>query len=258
MKKLLKILTGFVVVLVLAVVAAFYFTSGMVNTATAFFEAVKEQDIAAARSYLSEDFKASTDEATLEQFLSTSALLRYKEAGWSNRQVSGGRGELHGAVTTDTGGIVPLRLTFVKENGEWKIYGIQKPTAGLQVGTGTPGIPGKAEQVALVRRSMRDFAISVNAESMEHFHSAASRLWQRQVTAAKLDEIFAITYNAGLDFTVLDDVEPTIEPVSALGENGELILKGNFPTTPVQLEFEQTYVYEGIGWKLLGFAIDFK
>ena len=70
MNKWLKILIGVVVVIVIAVSAVFFMTSGMVDTADAFFKAIKQQDIAKARGYLSEDFKASTDENALKAFLS--------------------------------------------------------------------------------------------------------------------------------------------------------------------------------------------
>jgi len=258
MKRLLKIVIGIVVVFALGIATIFYFTAGMAKTADAFFEAVRKQDIAAARSYLSEDFKASTDEAALKEFLSKGALLKFKTASWSNRQISGGRGELNGAVTTDTGGVVPLKLMFVKENDAWKIYAIQKPTAGLQTEQASPSIPTKANQATLVKRSIHDFGLSVNSKTMEHFHSTVSQLWQRQFTTEKFNEVFGKTFDAGWDLIVLDKVEPVIEPVLSLGEHGELVLKGYFPTKPKQVNFEQKYLYEGVDWKLFGFGIDIK
>src|SRR5580658_3323464 len=91
MKKLAKIGIGIVVFFVLAYTAVMYFTAGMANTADAFFQSIKKQDIVAARGYLSADFKASTDEAALRTFLSNTALLHFKKASWSNREISGGR-----------------------------------------------------------------------------------------------------------------------------------------------------------------------
>lgn len=258
MKKLLKIVIGIVVVFVLGIATVFYFTAGMAKTADAFLEAVRKQDIAAARSYLSEDFKASTDETALKEFLSKGALLKFKKASWSNRQISGGRGELNGAVTTDTGGVVPLKLMFVKENDAWKIYAIQKPTAGLQSEQTSPSIPTVASQAGLVKRSMHDFGVSINSKTMEHFHSTVSQLWQRQFTTEKFNVVFGKAFDSGWDLIVLDKVEPVIEPVSGLGEHGELVLKGYFPTKPKPINFEQKYVYEGIDWKLFGFGIEVK
>lgn len=261
MKKLLKIVIGIVVAIVLAIAAVFYFTAGMVDAANAFFEAVKKQDLAAARGYLSEDFKSSTDEAALKEFLSRSDLLKFKETSWSSRQVAtGGRGHLEGSVITDTGGVVPLTLMFVKENGAWKIYSIQKPAAGLQVASEStsPGIPSKADQVALVKQAMHDFAVSIDAKSMEHFRSTVSQLWQKQITTEKLDEIFGKIFDANFNLTELDAIEPKLDPVSALGENGELVLTGYFPAKPLQVYFQQKYVYEGTGWKVYGFRINVK
>lgn len=256
MKKLLKIVIGIVVLVVLAIVAVFYLTAGMADAADEFFAAIKKQDIAAARSYLSEDFKASTDEAALRAFLTNGALLNFKETTWSNRQVSGGRGELEGEVITESGGVVPLTLLFVKENDAWKIYGIQKPTAGLQSEQASPNVPSKADQVALVKQAMHDFAVSVNDKSMKHFHSTISQMWQRELTAEKFNELFAAFLESGLDLTVLDRFEPSMQPVSELDERGVLVLEGFFPTQPGQVKFKQQFVYEGIGWKLVAFSVN--
>jgi hypothetical protein len=258
MKKLLKIVIGIAVFVVLVVGAVFYFTGGMTKTADAFFEAVKRQDIAAAHSYLSADFKANTDEAALKAFLSSNALLHFKKASWSNREISGGRGELNGEVTSDSGGVIPLKLLFVKENDAWKIYGIQRAPAGLQTegAAASPLVPSGADRVSLVKRSMHDFAVSVNDKNMEHFHATISDLWKGQITQQQMDEVFGKFYGAGMDFTVCDSLEPVVEPVAALGNSGELILTGYFPTTPNQVHFQQKYIHEDAGWKLYGFSIN--
>ena len=256
MKKLMKIIIGIAIVFILAIIAVFYFTSGMVDTAGEFFAAIKKQDITAAHSFLSEDFKAKTDETALKEFLTKGSLLKFKDANWSNRQISGGRGDLEGEVITETGGVVPLKLLFVKENGAWKIYGIQKPAAGLQTEQTSQNIPAKVDQETLVKHSMRDFGVSVNRKDMTHFHSIVSKLWQQQFTPEKFNEAFGSMFDKGLDFTVLEDFEPIVEPVTELGDNGELILKGYFPTQPNQVDFEQKYIYERPDWKLIGFHVN--
>lgn len=258
MKTFLKIVIGFAIVSALGIAMVFYFTSGMVDSANAFFDAVKRQNLAEARNFLSVDFKASTDEAALKEFLAKNALTQVKHASWSNRQISSGRGSLDGVVTTESGGSVPLKLTFVKEDGVWKIYAIRKPAAGLQTDGASPDIPGKPAQVELVRQSIRDFAISVDNKSMEHFRGTLSNLWQKQTTAAELDKVFGKTYGADLNFAALDGVEPVLEPVDSLDANGVLIIKGYFPTKPDQFHFQQKYIHEGTNWKLIGFSFNIK
>jgi hypothetical protein len=256
MSKLLKILIGIVVVFLLSVGAIFYSTSGMTKTADAFFNAIKNQDIATAHKYLSEDFKASTDEVALKEFLTKGALLKFKETSWSNRQISGGRGELDGEVITDTGGVVPLKLIFIKENEQWKIYGIQKPTAGLQAEQTSPNIPNKAELMLLVKQSIYDFSISTNAKNMEHFHSTISQFWQKQISVKDLDDVFKPYYNPDLDLSVLNTVQPFIEPVTSLDENQLLVITGYYATKPKQGKFTFRYIFEGVNWKLVGFHLE--
>lgn len=255
MKNLLKIVIGLASVFVLGIAFVFYLTAGMADSANSFFMAIKNGDISKAHSYLSEDFKTSTDEVALKEFLSTSALVNFKEASWSSRQVSGGIGELNGAVTTNSGGIVPLKLIFVKENDDWKIYAIQKPTAGLHQEEASPSIPTEKEQEALVQRAIFDFGTSINNRDMTVFRNSISTTWQKQVTKEQLEEAFSEFYESGGDFTVLSVLRPKIDPVSGFGDNGELILTGYFLSGKHKVTFTQKYIYQGIAWKLFGFSL---
>jgi hypothetical protein len=284
MKKFLKIIIGIVVFIILVVVLVFYLTGDMVDAANSFFKAVKQNDMTKARGYLAEEFKAATDEKALKEFLSSSALLNFKETSWGERQISGSRGELNGSVKTETGGTIPIRLTLVKESGGWKIYSLQKPTAGLmskeEPGTSPqPGVvstskeepggsqkpatvltakepsamPGKAEQMILAKKSMHDFAVSLKTKSMEHFRNNISNLWQQQYTTQKLNEAYAKIIEAELDLSVLDTLEPILDQEAQINQDGVLILKGHYATQPSQVRFLQKFVKEGGAWKLLGF-----
>ena len=118
-------------------------------------------DMQRARSYLAVDFRATTSEDELRQFLGRSALLDYSQSHWSNRQVSiGGTGHLEGDVSTKSGGKIPLTLTFVKENGGWKIYSIQKSRAGLVAESGGQAIPSKTEAAKLAVDTTLSFAFA--------------------------------------------------------------------------------------------------
>lgn len=254
MKTLLKIIIGIVGAIVLGVAAIFYFTSGLVDIADGFFTAVKKQDIAAARGFLAEEFKANTDEAALRAFLEKSALLRYRKASWSNRQISNGRGELQGSITTDSGGSVPITLTFVKENDAWKIYSIRKPSAGaLSGGDSADAVPSVSEQVALVRRTMDDFAASASAGNMRQFRGGTSQLWQQQFPLAKFEDAFGSAYGVKDVFESIAGVTPTLHRATDLGEHGELLLSGSFDAPPHKVEFDAKYIHEGADWKLIGF-----
>lgn len=258
MKTWVKVLLGIGLFIASIIAAVFYFTSGMVDSANAFFTAVQQKDMVKARTYLAEDFKASTDEKALTEFLAKSTLLNFKESSWSNRQITNGRGELDGSITTETGGVVPIKLSFVKENEAWKIYSIQKPTAGLQVENASPSLPAQAEQIALVKQSMHDFLVSVDKKDMEHFRSTVSNLWQQQFTTEKFNQSFKAITDNGANWSALESVEPVLSAEAKMDENGVLLLVGHYPTKPSQVQFEQKYIYEGTAWKLIGFSIEAK
>ena len=253
MNKVLKVILGIVAAIVLLVGAVFYFTAGLVETADAFFAAVKRGDMATARSFLSEDFKANTDEAALREFLAKTTLANFKESHWSDREISNGRGEMHGSITTESGGSVPLTIVLVKEDGAWKIYNMKKPSAGASIADGTDTVPGKAEQLALAKLTMHDFAATVHGGSMAHFRGTTSQLWQRQFPLEKFEDAFKSAYTMRAVFDAIGDTDPEITPATALGEHGELLIRGRFPTAPDSVEFDAKYVHEGVAWKLIGF-----
>jgi hypothetical protein len=257
MNKWLKIGLGIAVVVIVAIASVFFLTSGMEKTADAFFNAVKQKDLAKARTCLSEDFIASSDENALKEFLSKGAILNFKKASWSNRQINGNAGQLDGSITTETGGVVPLKLTFVKERGDWKIYSIQKESAGLKADEHMPMMPGNAEQIALVKQSMHDFLVSVKNKDMSHFHSTISQMWRKQVTTEQMNAAFGSVIKSGADWSALDTLQPVLSPVMKIDEDGVLSLVGKYPTNPV-LKFDIKYVYEGVSWKLIGFSIQAK
>jgi hypothetical protein len=258
MKTLLKVLLGIVGVFVLAIAAVFYFTADMTAAADEFFMAAKNKDMDKAFSYLSEDFQSGTTKGDLQKYLEKNSLSKFKEANWESRSINGGRGDLTGSITTDSGGVVPLTLSFVKGDNGWKIYSIQKPSSGIQEETASIEIPNEQSLVQLVNQSMEIFAESVNDKSMVKFHSHVSNLWQQQFTPEKLDEAFESFYDAGVDLTILANYSPMFAAKPSIDENGVLLIVGHYPTQPNQLHFEQKYIYEGLGWKLMGFSTNIK
>ncbi|WP_295387094.1 hypothetical protein [uncultured Thiodictyon sp.] len=271
----MKVVLGVVAVIGVAIGGVFYLTAGMVDTADGFFTAVRQDDMTKARTYLAEGFKARTDEQALKAFLDQSALTRFKATSWSNRQMSGGRGELEGTITTDTGGTLPIKLTFVKEGDTWKIFELGKPAAGLQTANAAPNAPPEQaaavnfsassppvqEQggaLALVKQSMHDFTVSAEKKSMEHFRDSVSKLWREQVTSVQLDEAFKPLTESGADWTVLDGFDPILSSDGTIDKDGVLLLTGYYPTKPSQVYFEQRLIREGDAWKLIGFKVEAK
>lgn len=256
MKKFVKILLGIIGVVTIAIVAIFFFTAGMVNSADEFFAAVKSKNMDKAYSYFSKDFQANTSKSNLESFLEKNLIHEFKEANWRSRSINNGRGSLIGSITTESGGVVPITLSFVKGENGWKIYSIQKPASGIQKETSSLQLPTEQEQVKLVTDAVLAFSESVNEKNMSTFHSHVSNLWQQQFTVEQFDETFGAFYAANLNLTILKNFTPTFNNKPSINKEGVMIISGYYPTKPDQFHFEQKYIYEGIGWKLLGFSVN--
>jgi len=74
-----------IVIIALAVLSSL--TSGMIEVAGQFLEAVKAKDVAQARTWLSSEAQAATDENALRQFLVNLEVLGFGTANWPVRQI---------------------------------------------------------------------------------------------------------------------------------------------------------------------------
>lgn len=153
---------------------------------------------------------------------------------------------------------MPISLGFVKGENDWKIYSIKKPSSGIQEEIDTAQLPSEQEQIKLVNDAMHIFAVSVKEKSMSRMYNHVSVLWQKQFSVEKFDEVFNSFFQIGDALMVLDQHSPQFSEKATINEDGVLILKGLFPTKPNQVYFEQKYIYEGLGWKLMGLNVNIK
>ncbi len=240
MKKVLKVLGVLAIIGALAAVAGLYFTSGLGKSADEFFSKVKAKDYAGAYQLTSKEFQASTSQDQLIKFLNKSELANYVKGSWSSRKVSGSQGELEGSIETTGGGVVPIKITFVKEQDAWKILAINKAASGLvsepPKTTGTlpvseppraTGIPPEKEMKQMVNATMLDFALAVNSRDFSNFYKNISQLWQSQITTEKLQELFKPFSDQNIDLTILRGMEPEFDEKPALTNDDQvLVLKG--------------------------------
>lgn len=258
MRKLIKILAIVGAVVLLGLGGVIYFTAGMVDTAEKFFTCLRDDQYQQAYGLLSRDFKATTSMDELKAYVAKNGMNDYRAASWDNRSINGSRGTLTGSITTESGEVIPVTLNFVKGESGWKIYSLEKPSSGLLDESNNHTIPDEKEQVRLVAKSMHEFAESVNQKSMQQFHQYISNLWRSQFSVKQLDDAYGSLYASGTDLTVLDRLSPQFTQKASIDENGVLLLQGVYPTRPSKVSFSQKYIYEGFGWKLMGFNINIK
>lgn len=263
MKLIFKIFGGVVLFIALAIGAVFYFTSGLIDEAESFISKLQERNTEDAYSMLSSEFKRLTSQKEFSNFLTANDLLGMENASWGKREVDMSQGKLSGILTTASGGSLPMDFHFVREDSSWKILGIHRPEAGLQpseksqtvAALSADKLPSEEVQVTLVQDALREFGESVNAKDMTNFHRFISRTWQSQYDVAKLDEAYRGLYEMPGDLTKVSQLSPIFKAPTHFDERGVMIISGYFPTSPQKVNFEQKFIPEGTGWKLLGFSI---
>jgi len=151
---------------------------------------------------------------------------------------------------------VTFKLTYTQEGSAWKLMGINVQAIPFVENTGK--VPSNRELKTLALDSLLLFNDAIQDKSFDKFYSGISDLWQKEVTPAKLKEIFHGFIDQKIDLAAINKVEPVFDGTPAVNDDGLLVIKGSYPTRPSKVLFELTYVYEDDSWKLAGINVNIK
>ncbi|MCF6299980.1 MAG: hypothetical protein L3J52_02510 [Proteobacteria bacterium] len=252
MKFIFKTLIGFIVIIAVIITSVFIMTGGMPDVADEYLESVKSQDHEKANSFLSSYIK--NESQSLLQYVQDNSMDNVKSTSWSNRAFVNNNGSIAGKITTNNNETINARMTFVKEDGDWKIYSIQKQTRET---ANEVEKPANAHQVELAHEAMKIFMLSASEGNMSKFHKYLSAMWQSQTSIDALNQAFKAALQFNGDFTFLDQVKPVVE-FNSIIDNDILMLSGSFTTDWTVIYFSQKYLYEATTWKLIGFEYNNK
>jgi Sec-independent protein translocase protein TatA len=245
-----------VVIIVAAVIALVFFaTSDLPKAADAFFSLVQQGKIHEAYLATATEFRAATSEEDFAALLETSALGNYQNASWPSRSVKNNTGKLEGTVTTRDGGQIPVVLDLVKEGEAWKILAFRKAEAGIIRESASAEVPADAELQRLTTEAVALLADAVNKNDFAGFHGQIARLWQGQITADELKQVFASFVENQIDLSPLREQVPVFSQKPAVDADGVLALEGYYPAQPNQVFFKLKFIYEHPQWKLMGINV---
>ncbi len=254
MKTLLKILAGFVLLVVAVLGFVFWLTAGLPAAADEFFTKLAADDYEGAIALTTPDFRASTDRSGLESYARANGLNQYASASWTSRSVNNNVGKLEGSLTTKDGGVIPVSLELVKGDDGWRVQNVRKSAGGAITTTATSepavNLPSSSEQTALIDATLAAFAASVNGADFSPLHTHSATRFQNEVSAERLGEVFAGFVAEQVDLTVLDGMAPVVEKAEIDGD-GVLNLRGHYPTEPSATQFDLNYEREAGEWRLI-------
>jgi hypothetical protein len=119
-------------------------------------------------------------------------------------------------------------------------------------------IPDERDLVRMTHEFVVVFSRSLKEKSLKGFHEAISERWRRKHSVEELEAAFKPFLDAAIDLSVVETMTPIFDGEPTVDENGFLIVGGHYPTTPDKLEFKQTFIPEGLGWKLGGLSLNIK
>ena len=126
--------------MVLTFLLVFYFTSG-VDDAEKFLALVAKSDLHSAYGLTSSAFQAQLSEESFADQVKRLGLLDNASATWTSREIKNNQATLSGSVTTKQRGTIPLTMTLVKEDGNWKVLSLLGPQTGVQISSRGKKLP---------------------------------------------------------------------------------------------------------------------
>jgi hypothetical protein len=226
---------------------------GVSGAAQPFFEALARRDFVAAAAQRTQRFQQAVPQEEFERFLSQSRVGQYASGSWSGWKIENGVGSVDGEVALATGERLSLRLSMLKEGGDWRIDAIQplNPDGGDEAALPTP-----VEAVALIRDSTGAFARGVMAGDFSGLHEAASPELQAKYTAADLGAQFKAFVDNQIDLRSLEEVAPNLTAQPSIDADGALRLVGYYPAEGGKIDFDYKYVYRFTGWRLISIQVN--
>ena len=249
-----------------AIVAAIIFqaTSGLTKVADSFFEALKKGDTDQALKYFSEQALSQSSRENLDDFRADNSLANLKNLSWSNRSISiPDSGELTGTVSLKNGQNIPLTISFTKDGEDWRIYSIKKEAAGIVDGVDEKELPSEQKLIRLSKNTTTRFVNAIKINDFSSFYGAISHMWRMETSPEELSrglEQFRRVYEtqpaSHQYFESLMNMQPIFTDKPSISQNSVLTVSGKYTMVP-EFTFTYNYVFEGLGWKLVGLKANF-
>lgn len=246
---------GLLCILGFMLAAYFYFTAVLVNTADDFLRSLDSKTADAKTLHLSSDFKLHIASESFAKYINENGLDTYLSASWDSRSIKRKRGSLVGVIQTRDK-LLPATISLVNEDSQWKIYSLQLRSEQSQQNEDIRELPDQQTQLLLAKAVSSVFITSLQQKNMQPLYDSAAAIWQNNTTVKTLDEAFGHFYLE--DITLLSQVnnkQPIFEHIAKLDDEGFMLMAGFYELEKQKLSFEQRYIYEGLGWRLVGLDI---
>lgn len=228
------------------------------ETAEQFWIAIEKDDYARAQRFLADSLAQQTSTDKLRTFINHTGLGRPSARSWQEVKVDGDRATLSGFIHANDQSLrIPVRLSFQKENINWRIAGLER---GIQFtsqkGLVTLFAPGDQESARLAKQTISAFANAVNSNNLQGFWDTMASTFKQRYSANHFASTFQGFIRDNSNLMPAIKHEPVFKRIPNIDRNGELVLEGMFPTKPSRIDFQFRYILEENTWKNSGLEIN--
>ena len=116
-------------------------------------------------------------------------------------------------------------------------------------------VPSERALEALVKTTLLTFNDANVTGNYEVFHARLSKPFREQFSVERLARRFQEFSKKHIDFDIVAALKPTYDPAPKVDDDGKLLVKGYFPTEPLQVYFNLEFIPSDAEWKLIGINV---
>jgi len=116
-------------------------------------------------------------------------------------------------------------------------------------------VPSERALEALVKTTLLTFNDANVTGNYEVFHAKLSRPFREQFPVERLARRFQEFNKKHVDFDIVAALKPSYDPAPKVDDGGKLLVKGYFPTEPLQVYFNLEFIPSDGEWKLIAINV---
>jgi hypothetical protein len=116
-------------------------------------------------------------------------------------------------------------------------------------------VPSPNALESLVKATLLTFNDANVTGNYAVFHAKLSKPFRDQFPVERLEKVFAEFRTRQIDVDSIAALKPAYDPAPAVNDDGWLVVRGRFPTEPLQLDFSLEFIPSDGEWKLIGINV---
>jgi len=116
-------------------------------------------------------------------------------------------------------------------------------------------VPSERALEALVKTTLLTFNDANVTGNYEVSHAKLSKPFREQFSVERLARRFQEFSKKHVDFDIVAALKPAYDPAPKVDGDGKLLVKGSFPTEPLQVYFNLEFIPSDGEWKLIGINV---